>query len=218
MFFFFIFFFYLFDTILRGTFPPSPFYILCLFPSVELQKANLEAQNTQTPGSGTTPGASGASASPSTTTTTASPLASAIPLAQLLSKPGALNALSSLTALGGLTELLGGAAGAAASALPVQTTGVHRSHKTFTPRLRSPGAPGPTDSGKFKSERTKYNPYWTNGPEKVAGWCVTMGKHYTHLHLYIASTCITLKLNVRTDARVASMKTWRRIDTSYFCY
>ncbi|KAG7190637.1 hypothetical protein KM043_006719 [Ampulex compressa] len=127
--------------------------------SVELQKANLEAQNTQTPGSGTTPGASGASASPSTTTTTASPLASAIPLAQLLSKPGALNALSSLTALGGLTELLGGAAGAAASALPVQTTGVHRSHKAFTPRLRSPGAPGPTDSGKFKSERTKYNPY-----------------------------------------------------------
>ncbi|XP_053978026.1 poly(rC)-binding protein 3 isoform X3 [Hylaeus volcanicus] len=125
--------------------------------SVELQKANLEAQNTQTPGSGTTPGASGASASPSTTTTTASPLASAIPLAQLLSKPGALNALSSLTALGGLTELLGGAAGAAASALPVQTTGVHRSHK-FTPRLRSPGAPGPTES-KFKSERAKYNPY-----------------------------------------------------------
>ncbi|XP_024946408.1 poly(rC)-binding protein 2 isoform X2 [Cephus cinctus] len=127
--------------------------------SVELQKANLEAQNTQTPGSGTTPGASGASASPSTTTTTASPLASAIPLAQLLSKPGALNALSSLTALGGLTELLGGAAGAAATAMPVQTTGVHRSHKPFTPRLRSPGAPGPTDSGKFKSERTKYNPY-----------------------------------------------------------
>lgn len=160
MFIFFTFFFLnLFDTILRGTFLPSPFYILCLFPSVELQKANLEAQNTQTPGSGTTPGASGASASPSTTTTTASPLASAIPLAQLLSKPGALNALSSLTALGGLTELLGGAAGAAASALPVQTTGVHRSHKTFTPRLRSPGAPGPTDSGKFKSERTKYNPY-----------------------------------------------------------
>ncbi|KAK0168331.1 hypothetical protein PV327_002148 [Microctonus hyperodae] len=127
--------------------------------SVELQKANLEAQNTQTPGSGTTPGASGASASPSTTSTTASPLASAIPLAQLLSKPGALNALSSLTALGGLTELLGGAAGAAAASLPVQTTGVHRSHKTFTPRLRSPGATGPTDTGKFKSERTKYNPY-----------------------------------------------------------
>lgn len=150
----------------RETFPPSPFYILCLFPSVELQKANLEAQNTQTPGSGTTPGASGASASPSTTTTTASPLASAIPLAQLLSKPGALNALSSLTALGGLTELLGGAAGAAASALPVQTTGVHRSHK-FTPRLRSPGAPGPTDSGKFKSERTKYNPYWASDGQQV---------------------------------------------------
>ncbi|XP_058796496.1 poly(rC)-binding protein 3 isoform X2 [Phymastichus coffea] len=131
--------------------------------SVELQKANLEAQNTQNPGSGTSPGASGGSASsPSTTTnTTASPLASAIPLAQLLSKPGALNALSSLTALGGLTELLGGAASvaSAASALPVQTTGVHRSHKAFTPRLRSPSAPGPIDSGKFKSERAKYNPY-----------------------------------------------------------
>lgn len=132
-----------------------------LFPSVELQKANLEAQNTQNPGSGTTPGATGASAtSPSTTTTTASPLASAIPLAQLLSKPGALNALSSLSALGGLTELLGGATGAAATAVPVQTTGVHRSHKPFTPRLRSPSAPGPIDSGKFKSERAKYNPYW----------------------------------------------------------
>jgi transcription antitermination factor NusA-like protein len=126
--------------------------------SVELQKANLEAQNTQNPGSGTTPGATGAT-SPSNNSTTASPLASAIPLAQLLSKPGALNALSSLTALGGLTELLGGAATAAATALPVQTTGVHRSHKAFTPRLRSPSAPGPIDSGKFKSERAKYNPY-----------------------------------------------------------
>lgn len=137
---------------------PLTFYNLCLFPSVELQKANLEAQNTQTPGSGTTPGASGTSASPSTNTNNASPLASAIPLAQLLSKPGALNALSSLTALGGLTELLGGAAGATAAALPVQTTGVHRSHKPFQPRLRSPSNPGPTES-KFKSERTKYNPY-----------------------------------------------------------
>ncbi|KAJ8665026.1 hypothetical protein QAD02_006688 [Eretmocerus hayati] len=131
--------------------------------SVELQKANLESQNTQNPGSGTTPGATGASAtSPSsTTTTTASPLASAIPLAQLLSKPGALNALSSLTALGGLTELLGNAANAAtaASAMPVQTTGVHRNNKNFTPRLRSPSTPGPIDSGKFKSERAKFNPY-----------------------------------------------------------
>lgn len=148
---------------------PHLFLHLCLFLSVELQKANLEAQNTQNPGSGTTPGASGASASPSTTTTTASPLASAIPLAQLLSKPGALNALSSLSALGGLTELLGGAAGAAATTLPVQTTGVHRSHKAFTPRLRSPGAPGPTDSGKFKSERAKYNPYWINFDGPIRG-------------------------------------------------
>ena len=131
-----------------------------LFPSVELQKANLEAQNTQTPGGGTTPGGGSGATSPSNNSTNASPLASAIPLAQLLSKPGALNALSSLTALGGLTELLGGGAGAAATALPVQTTGVHRSHKPFTPRLRSPSAPGPIDSGKFKSERAKYNPYW----------------------------------------------------------
>uniref|UniRef100_A0ABD2VYT9 K Homology domain-containing protein n=1 Tax=Trichogramma kaykai TaxID=54128 RepID=A0ABD2VYT9_9HYME len=136
--------------------------------SVELQKANLEAQNTQNPGNTTTSGggATGTAAannntsSPSnnTTNTNASPLASAIPLAQLLSKPGALNALTSLTALGGLTELLGGA-GAAASALPIQTTGVHRSHKNFTPRLRSPSTPGPMESGKFKNERAKYNPY-----------------------------------------------------------
>ncbi|KAK6617486.1 hypothetical protein RUM44_005074 [Polyplax serrata] len=72
--------------------------------SVELQKANLEAQNSPNSGGSTT-------ASGSTTTTTPSPLASALPLAQLLTKPGALNALSSLQALGGLTELLGLAGG-----------------------------------------------------------------------------------------------------------
>ncbi|KAK9873642.1 hypothetical protein WA026_023427 [Henosepilachna vigintioctopunctata] len=110
--------------------------------SVELQKANLEAQNS--PSTGGT----------SQSSTAASPLASAIPLAQLLTKPGALNALSSLSALGGLTELLGGQTGAP----PVQTTGVHRSHKNYTPRLRSPGGSGPSEGSKVKNER-KFNPY-----------------------------------------------------------
>ncbi|XP_048479097.1 poly(rC)-binding protein 3 isoform X2 [Plutella xylostella] len=73
--------------------------------SVELQKANLEGAA----------GAGGGAAAGGS-----SPLASAIPLAQLLSKPN-LGALSSLSALGGLSELLAPA--------PVQTTGVHRSHK-----------------------------------------------------------------------------------------
>ena len=114
------------------------------FPSVELQKANLEAQNS--------PSTGGSSQS----STAASPLASAIPLAQLLAKPGALNALTSLSALGGLTELLGGQAGAP----PVQTTGVHRTHKSYTPRLRSPGGSGgPSEGSKLKSERNKFNPY-----------------------------------------------------------
>ncbi|KAL3278584.1 hypothetical protein HHI36_016129 [Cryptolaemus montrouzieri] len=110
--------------------------------SVELQKANLEAQNS--PSTGGT----------NQSSTAASPLASAIPLAQLLTKPGALNALTSLSALGGLTELLGGQTGAP----PVQTTGVHRSHKNYTPRLRSPGGSGPSEGSKVKNER-KFNPY-----------------------------------------------------------
>ncbi|GLV42054.1 mushroom-body expressed [Carabus blaptoides fortunei] len=114
--------------------------------SVELQKANLEAQNSpSTGGSG-----------PGPTPAAASPLASAIPLAQLLTKPGALNALSSLSALGGLTELLGAQAGAP----PVQTTGVHRTHKSYAPRLRSPGGSGgPSETSKLKSERNKFSPY-----------------------------------------------------------
>lgn len=107
--------------------------------SVELQKANLEG-GTGTGGSGTaggTPGAAGGS----------TPLASAIPLAQLLSKSGALGALS---ALGGLSDLLSGAAQASQ---PVQTTGVHRSHKSFAQRRNDDDAP--TKS----KERNKYNPY-----------------------------------------------------------
>lgn len=112
------------------------------FPSVELQKANLEAQNS--------PSTGGSSQS----STAASPLASAIPIAQLLAKPGALNALTSLSALGGLTELLGGQGGAP----PVQTTGVHRTHKSYTPRLRSPGGSA-SEGSKLKNERNKFNPY-----------------------------------------------------------
>lgn len=112
--------------------------------SVELQKANLEAQNS--------PSTGGSSQS----STAANPLASAIPLAQLLAKPGALNALTSLSALGGLTELLGAQGGAP----PVQTTGVHRTHKNYAPRLRSPGGGGgPSEGSKLKNERNKFNPY-----------------------------------------------------------
>ncbi|XP_044727800.1 poly(rC)-binding protein 3 isoform X3 [Chrysoperla carnea] len=125
--------------------------------SVELQKANLEATQTTSPTSG---GGATAPTPASSAAVSASPLASAIPLAQLLSKPGALNALTSLTALGGLTELLGGAHASAAAA-PVQTTGVHRTHKPFTQRLRSPGSGGSNSSenSKLKSDRNKFNPY-----------------------------------------------------------
>ncbi|XP_049821070.1 poly(rC)-binding protein 3 isoform X2 [Aethina tumida] len=133
--------------------------------SVELQKANLEAQNSPSAGGagGTGGGSSGTqSAAPATgaSAASASPLASAIPLAQLLAKPGALNALTSLSALGGLTELLGAAAaGQGGAAPPVQTTGVHRTHKgSYAPRLRSPGG-GPSEGSKLKSERNKFNPY-----------------------------------------------------------
>ncbi|XP_046963154.1 poly(rC)-binding protein 3 isoform X2 [Vanessa cardui] len=97
--------------------------------SVELQKANLEGSASGAGGSGT------------------SPLASAIPLAQLLSKSGALGALSSLSALGGLSDLLAGAAP------PVQTTGVHRSHKTFARRADD------EPPSKTSKERNKYSPY-----------------------------------------------------------
>ncbi|XP_066150564.1 poly(rC)-binding protein 3 isoform X4 [Euwallacea fornicatus] len=111
--------------------------------SVELQKANLESQ-----------GSPNASSSNSTSTSAAtSSLASAIPIAQLLAKPGALNALTSLSTLGGLTELLSAQAGA--SAAPVQTTGVHRSHKSS-----SSSSYGRSNEGhKLKNERNKYNPY-----------------------------------------------------------
>ncbi|XP_049869951.1 poly(rC)-binding protein 3 isoform X4 [Pectinophora gossypiella] len=102
--------------------------------SVELQKANLE---------GSTSGGTSGSAS--------SPLASAIPLAQLLTKSGALGALSSLSALGGLTDLLSGSGN---SSQPVQTTGVHRNHKSFNQRRQDDDTP--TKSSK---ERNKYNPY-----------------------------------------------------------
>ncbi|XP_050514805.1 poly(rC)-binding protein 3 isoform X2 [Diabrotica virgifera virgifera] len=116
--------------------------------SVELQKANLEAQNSPSTGQ------SSNSNTNSSSTSAASPLASAIPIAQLLAKPGALNALTSLTALGGLTELLSGQGGGPPS---IQTTGVHRAHKSYTPRMRSPG--GGNEGGRIKNERNKFNPY-----------------------------------------------------------
>lgn len=102
---------------------------------MELQKANLEGSS-----SGGAGGAAGGAAG-------SGPLASAIPLAQLLSKTGALGALSSLSALGGLSDLLGGAP-------PVQTTGVHRNHKSFNQRRQDDDAPTKTSK-----ERNKYNPY-----------------------------------------------------------
>ncbi|KOB78980.1 Poly(RC)-binding protein 3 [Operophtera brumata] len=108
--------------------------------SVELQKANLEG------GSGSGGGAAGNASAGSGS---ASPLASAIPLAQLLSKSGALGALSSLSALGGLTDLL---SGANASSAPVQTTGVHRNHKSFNNRRQD------DDSPAKPSKDRKYNP------------------------------------------------------------
>lgn len=128
---------------------PLPFFFsFCVCSSsVELQKANLEAQNSSTPGNNN-PGSN--SSGPANSN---SPLASAIPLAQLLAKPGALNALSSLSALGGLSELLGGLSGSS----PVQTTGVHRQNKTYQPRMRSPGGTGNENKG--RSERSKFAPY-----------------------------------------------------------
>lgn len=110
--------------------------------SVELQKANLEG------GSGSAAGTAG---NAPTGSGSASPLASAIPLAQLLSKSGALGALSSLSALGGLTDLLSGAN--ASSSPPVQTTGVHRNHKSFNNRRQD------DDSPAKPSKDRKYNPY-----------------------------------------------------------
>ncbi|XP_021202241.1 poly(rC)-binding protein 3 isoform X2 [Bombyx mandarina] len=107
--------------------------------SVELQKANLESGGGSAGSGGAGTGGAGAGAGSSG----AGPLASAIPLAQLLSKSGALGALSSLSALGGLTELLAGTP-------PVQTTGVHRSHK----RRQDDDPPA-----KNSKERNKYNPY-----------------------------------------------------------
>lgn len=85
-------------------------------------------------------------------------------MAQLLAKPGALGALGGLgglSALGGLSELL-----APGSSQPVQTTGVHRAHKNYQPKLRAPtggsngGNQGSGGVNKMaKSERSKFAPY-----------------------------------------------------------
>jgi len=81
----------------------------------------------------------------------------------LLTKPGALGALgglASLSALGGLSELL-----APGAAQPVQTTGVHRSHKSYQPKVRAPasgassGGGGVASTKMSKPERSKFAPY-----------------------------------------------------------
>lgn len=130
----------------------SPIFSFLFSYSVDLQKANLEAQNQSNSG-----GSSSPSGNPS-------PLASALPLAQLLSKPGALNALSSLSALGGLSDLLGNVNNVAASR-PVQTTGVHRS-KSYSSRVRSPSG------DKSKMDRNKFAPYWVSCYFKFGLNCV----------------------------------------------
>jgi poly(rC)-binding protein 2/3/4 len=119
--------------------------------SVELKKVTLEIQNPATAGgpgtSNPVPSSSGSSSAD------ASCLPNIIRFAQLMAKPGALNALTSLSALETLTELLEGTGASA----PVQTTDVHRSHKTDTARLRSPGGGmGPQNK---KCDRTKSAPY-----------------------------------------------------------
>lgn len=142
--------------------------------SVELQKANLQANDQTTPNanggnpttSSTTSPSSSSSCSSTTTNTTNTtntntittntlnnPLASAIPLAQLLTKPGALNALQSLTALSSLTDILGGLANLTAGP-PIQTTGVHR-NKHLASRVRTTN----TASVEKKGDRNKFNPY-----------------------------------------------------------
>lgn len=140
--------------------------------SVELQKANLQANDQTTPNtnggnpttsSTTSPSSSSCSSSTTTNTTNTTntittntlnnPLASAIPLAQLLTKPGALNALQSLTALSSLTDILGGLANLSAGP-PVQTTGVHRG-KHLASRVRTTN----TANVEKKGDRNKFNPY-----------------------------------------------------------
>lgn len=116
--------------------------LFCLSCSVEMHKANLESSaDDAEEGAAGPPAASGLNPS-------------AIPLANLLKNPAALNALSSLTninlsSLGGLQELLGGNG-------TVQTTGVHKTHKAYTPRMRAPpgGSSPPRDQ-----KRNKFQPY-----------------------------------------------------------
>ncbi|ODN02221.1 Poly(rC)-binding protein 3, partial [Orchesella cincta] len=126
--------------------------------SVELQKANLEAQSkgeggSQNGGSGSGAGASSGPISQSGGSTS---LAAALPpLAKLLSNP-LLASLSALGNLGGLNDLLSVASLPHGSNPPVQTTGVHRRpHNSFTPKLKTSGSPPP----KSKNERNKFAPY-----------------------------------------------------------
>ncbi|XP_021952677.1 poly(rC)-binding protein 3 isoform X2 [Folsomia candida] len=139
--------------------------------SVELQKANLDAQSkgeggTSSNGSG---GLGGNSSSNNSNNSGNLP-----PLAKLLSNP-LFSSLSALGSLGSLSELLssaanlpgmggsggggGGGGGGHGSGghHPVQTTGVHRrSHNnSFQPKIKSANSPPP----KSKSDRNKFAPY-----------------------------------------------------------
>ncbi|CAG7786559.1 unnamed protein product [Allacma fusca] len=125
--------------------------------SVELQKANLEAQK----GDGGSPNGSGQGSSGGQNNSqgggsNSSSVGGALPpLAKLLTNP-ILTSLSALGNLGGLNDLLS-AASLPHGSPPVQTTGVHRRphNSSFTPKLKASGSPPP----KPKNERNKFAPY-----------------------------------------------------------
>lgn len=127
------------------------------YVSVELQKANLEAQSKGEGGSqngGSSSGA-GTSSAPISQSGSSSLAAAIPPLAKLLSNP-LLASLSALGNLGGLNDLLSVASLPQGSNQPVQTTGVHRRpHNSFTPKIKASGSPPP----KSKNDRNKFAPY-----------------------------------------------------------
>ncbi len=124
-------------------------FLWACLTSVELQKANLDAQKAE----GGSPNG-GAIATVTGGPSAGGNLNNALPpLAKLLSNP-ILSHLSSLGSLGGLNDLLSSAN------LPhgqIQTTGVHRRpHNSFAPKLKQPGSPPPKP---VKNERNKFAPY-----------------------------------------------------------
>lgn len=126
--------------------------------SVELQKANLEAQSKNEGGSqnGGSGSGAGTSNAPISQSGGSASLAAALPpLAKLLSNP-LLASLSALGNLGGLNDLLSVASLPQGSSTNVQTTGVHRrAHNSFAPKIKASGSPPP----KSKNDRNKFAPY-----------------------------------------------------------